>query len=120
MVDRDRVSGRRTPAAARPRRRPANLYQSVVDNVAPGALAAAARVEGLDDEVALVRVLLQRALAEHPENLELLIKGMHLLVRMVVAQYNLTGAEAAQLEGRMAELAGHFAAAIFREEAADG
>lgn len=102
------------------RRRQGNFYRRLTAEVDPAMLAAAARAEGLDDEVAIVRVLLGRHLAEHPENLELTIKGMHLLVRMVTAQHQLSGADAAELNERVDQVARHFAAAVFGQEAADG
>jgi hypothetical protein len=104
----------------RRRTRAFDLYKSVLEESDAGLLAAAAHAEGLADEVALVRVLLHRHLAEHPEGLELTIKGMHLLVRMVAAQHKLSGADAAALDARADELARHFAAAILGEEAPHG
>jgi hypothetical protein len=116
------TSREHTPRAgsAKHRRRQANLYRRLTAEVDPAMLATAARAEGLDDEVAIVRVLLGRHLAEHPENLELTIKGMHLLVRMVTAQHQLSGADAAELNERVDQVARHFAAAVFGQEAADG
>jgi hypothetical protein len=108
-----------TPARDRRRRR-SNLYRRVAAAVDPAVMTAAARAEGLDDEVALVRVLLGQHLAEHPEDLELTIKGMHLLVRMVTAQHQLSGTDAAALNERVDQVARHFAAAVFGEEVADG
>jgi hypothetical protein len=110
----------RAGSARHRRRRQANLYRRLTAEVDPAMLAAAARAEGLDDEVAIVRVLLGRHLADHPENLELTIKGMHLLVRMVTAQHQLSGADAAELNERVDQVARHFAAAVFGQEVADG
>lgn len=107
-------------SARHQRRRRGNFYRRLTAEVEPAMLTAAARTEGLNDEVALVRVLLGRHLAEHPENLELTIKGMHLLVRMVTAQHQLSGADAAELNERVDQVARHFAAAVFGQEAADG
>lgn len=50
----------------------------------------ARRLEGLDAEIALLRVKIQTAVMEHPENLPLLLKGVALLVRAVAAQYRLS------------------------------
>ncbi len=100
--------------------RTANLYQSVIVESDAAVIAAAREAEGLTDEVAVVRVLLRHHLAEHPENLELTIKAMHLLVRMVTAQAHLSGEDAAQLQERTDELANQFAAAIFKQGAANG
>ncbi|HLB28810.1 MAG TPA: hypothetical protein VJM69_01620 [Dehalococcoidia bacterium] len=47
-------------------------------------------VEGLDQEIALLRLKLKRALEEEPENLALMVKGLELLVRAVSARYRLS------------------------------
>ena len=86
----------------RPRR--TNLYQDVLEQSDRAAFAEAAAVEGLEDEVPLLRLLLRRQLAEHPENLEMTIKGMHLLVRMVSVQHGLSGADEAAFDERAAGL----------------
>lgn len=117
----DQRTGRHPDEAGpRRRRKSGELYRRAIEAIEPGALAAAARAEGLDGEVAVLRVLLRRHLTEHPENVELMFKGMHLLVRMVTAQHGLSGEDAAQLKERMDVLARHFAAAVFGQEAADG
>jgi len=60
---------------------------------------------------------LERALREHPGELELTIKGLHLLVRMVAAQFRLSGADEEQLRGRLSEILNQFTAAVYGEEA---
>ncbi len=116
MVERRQEHRRHT----RRRRQPSNLYDGVFRESDPGVLAAAAQAKGLDDEVALVRVLLRRHLAEHPENLELTIKGMHLLERKVTAQEQLSGVDAAALEEQSRMIADQMTAALLGKEAADG
>lgn len=48
-------------------------------------------VEGLDEEVALLRTKLATALREHPDDLDLFLKGIGLLVRAVAIRYRLSG-----------------------------
>jgi hypothetical protein len=50
----------------------------------------AAKVEDLGEEIAVPRVRLKRALNEHPEDYQLLVRGVNTLVRAVAAQYRLS------------------------------
>ena len=100
MTERRRDTRRHT----RRHGRAALLYRSALDAVDPRVLLAAETAEGLTDEMALVRLLLRRQLEQDPDNLELTIKGMHLLARMVSAQHQLSGADAAAFDERAAEL----------------
>ena len=67
-----------------------SLYGSALTNSELIDLERAYEMEGLEDEIALLRVRLKTALDEHPENLELLIRGVGMLVRAVTAQYRLS------------------------------
>lgn len=82
------------PAASRPsrRRQPSarNFYRHALSEAEQLDLARAQEVEGLDDEIALLRVRLKRALEERPEDLQLLVRGIDLLVRAVAARYRLS------------------------------
>lgn len=111
-----RGTQRRTLGRARGR----VLYQNVLNEIDPRVLAAAARTEGLTDELVVARVLLHRQLAEHPESPELLVKLMHLLVRMVSAQHRLTGEDLDRFKAEMEKRLAQFIANALGEEAADG
>ena len=50
----------------------------------------AREMEGLDEEVALLRVRLKEALEERPEDMQLIAKGVDLLVKAVAAKYRLS------------------------------
>ncbi len=50
----------------------------------------AQKLEGLDEEISLLRVRLSQMAQEHPEKLELLFKGIGLLVRAVSTRYRLS------------------------------
>jgi len=50
----------------------------------------AREMEGLDDEIALLRVKLSTALAEQPDNMPLMMRGVELLVKAVAAKYRLS------------------------------
>ena len=70
---------------------------------------AAKALEGLDDEIAMLRVRLNTALWENPEELALLLKGLTILVRAVVAQYRLSPRASKQLHDNLAALLDQFA-----------
>ncbi len=53
-------------------------------------LAHAQEVEGVDQEIALLRVKLQQLAEKHPDKLELLFKGVSLLLRAVATRYRLS------------------------------
>ncbi len=50
----------------------------------------AQEVEGIDEEIALLRMKLSLLLEEHPDKVDLLFKGVNLLLRAVVARYKLS------------------------------
>ena len=96
------------------------FYRSVLLEAEAAALAEAETAEGLVDEVALLRVLVRRHLAERPQNLELTIKALHLLVRMVAEQFRLSGADRAGLTECVDAVAAQLTTAVLGEEAAHG
>lgn len=66
------------------------FYEKVLSEADRAALADAREVSGLDEEIALLRLRLARMLQEHPQDMELLVKGMGLLVRAVATRYRLS------------------------------
>ncbi len=75
----------------------ARYYDPVVSASERTALAVAREVEGLDQEIAVLRVRLRRALEEHPENMTLMLKGVEMLVKAVSAGYRLSKEAKAEL-----------------------
>jgi hypothetical protein len=77
-----------------PRRKQASPKAApVTPTEAPGPrvrLPKARVVEGVDEEIALLRVRSFQYAKEHPEQLELLLKGVTLLVRAVATKYRLS------------------------------
>lgn len=66
------------------------FYDEAVPEADRVALAVAREVEGLDQEIAVLRLRLRRALENHPENMTLMIKGVELLVKALAANYRLS------------------------------
>ncbi|MGB6838053.1 MAG: hypothetical protein WBF66_10180 [Dehalococcoidia bacterium] len=82
---------RRAPARRRPRRSVARgFYGDALDDAERVALEAAGDINGLDQEIALLRTKLRRALEERPQDLPLMLKGIELLVKAVSARYRLS------------------------------
>ena len=107
-------------SAARSRREspqpvPQNFYQSALDAAEQEDLERAAAAEGLDDEVALLRVLVRRELRERPEDLRLALQGLTLLVRAVAARYRLSPADQEALERRIVEAVRMITASVDQE-----
>ena len=82
------VSGKRQPGCRRPSEAE-QFYDSAVPEGDRVALAVAREVEGLDQEIAVLRVRLRRALEKHPENMTFMLKGVELLVKALAASYRL-------------------------------
>jgi hypothetical protein len=73
-----------------PRRGRASFYQVALSEAERVLLPQAKEIEGLDEEIALLRVRLRSMVAEQPENWPHFLKGMELLVKAVGAKYRLS------------------------------
>ena len=80
------VRGRR-----KTRRTVKDFYTVALKEAEQAALEDARELEGLDEEIAVLRVKLQTALSEHPEDYTLLMRGVDLMVRAVSARYRISG-----------------------------
>lgn len=74
-----------------------DFYGSALDaaeriepEAASDVLEAASEVQGLDGEIAVLRLKLREVLADHPEDLPLMLRGIELLVKAVSARYRLS------------------------------
>lgn len=90
--------GKRAPGTKLAR----DFYASALEAAERRQLDAAAEVEGLDEEIAVLRVKLREALAKHPEDLALMLRGIDLLVKAVSARYRLSDEAAEQLADNIA------------------
>ena len=68
----------------------ANFYARALTEAEQIELSQALEVEGLDGEIALLRLRLKEMLSEHPENMPLMLRGMELLVKAVGTKYRLS------------------------------
>jgi hypothetical protein len=90
------VAARRTAARVR------DFYANALTEAERLQLADARHVDGLDEEIALLRVRLRSALEKRPEDFGLLREGIALLVRAVATQYRLSPKARKDLADRMA------------------
>ena len=75
-------------AAKNGRRRAKDFYRAALNEAERWELAH--EMEGLDTEIALLRVRLKEALESQPEDTQLIVKGVDLLVKAVAAKYRLS------------------------------
>ncbi len=75
----------------------AGFYSSALSRAERMRLSNARATEGLDEEIALLRVRLHRVAQEQPEQFDLLLKGVHALVRAVSTKYRLSDKPAEDL-----------------------
>lgn len=74
-----------------------SFYAKALSQAESAVLQEAMQVSGLDQEIALMRLRLLQALEEHPEDIELMLRGAALLSRMVATKYGLTRTDEADM-----------------------
>ena len=79
-----------------------DFYGSALDSAEQIELEAASDIEGLDKEIALLRMKLRAVLSERPEDLPLMLRGIELLVKAVSARYRLSKQAEEDLAGSLA------------------
>ncbi len=76
--------------AKREIRDPKEFYADALSRADRVRLSKARELEGIDEEIALLRMKLRQLLEEHPDKVDLLFKGVNLLQRAVVSRYKLS------------------------------
>ena len=66
------------------------FYSKVLDEAEQLDFELAAGVEGIDDEIALLRVKIKSILENDPENIKLIMQATNALARLVKTRYNIT------------------------------
>jgi hypothetical protein len=110
-------------ASRRVRRRGGRLrsfYEEALSEAERLELEQAREVEGLDEEIAVLRVRLKRALREHPQDLALIAKGVDMLVKAVAARYRLSPKARRDLADNLAGLIEGIDNLLGREEGGQG
>ena len=66
------------------------FYSKVLDEAEQIDLELAQGVEGIDDEIALLRVKIKSILENDPENIRLIMEATNTLARLIRTRYNIT------------------------------
>ena len=74
-----------------------SFYASALAEAERPALAEAAAVEGLADEVALLRMRLRDAIERHPDDIKLVESGVRMLIQSLLAHHRLSPKQADNL-----------------------
>jgi hypothetical protein len=86
----------------------AGFYESSTDSAEQ--LIEAAKIVGLDKEIALLRRRLQREVKDNGASFDLLLKGTRLLMQAVLARYRMTPQRAEELAAALERATEHIAA----------
>jgi len=74
------------------------FYGERLDQPAQAAFEKARAVEGLDDEIALIRIKLRELMASDPGRLDLFLKSADTIARLVSARHRMTGRQKQSLK----------------------
>ena len=87
---RDKVVRKRGAPKGNQNARKHGFYSRVLNEAEQLDLELASDVEGIDDEIALLRVKIKSILEKDPENIRLLAAATNALARLVKTRYNIT------------------------------
>ena len=87
---RDKVVRKRGAPKGNQNARKHGFYSKVLDEAERLDLELASGIEGIDDEIALLRVKIKSILEKDPENIRLLAAATNALARLVKTRYNIT------------------------------
>ncbi len=96
-----------------------DFYGSALDAAHQTTLKYASSVEGLDREIALLRLKLRDALEDGPQSFQLMVRGMELLVKLVSARYRLSKKAEKDIASSAANLLRGLAVQLFPESRDD-
>lgn len=77
-------------ASSQPSLSPEGFYAQALSQAERMRLPRARQVEGLDEEIALLRLKLLALAEKEPQRFDLLLKGMNTLLRLVATRYRLS------------------------------
>ena len=92
-----------------------SFYEEALSEAERLDLPEARQMEGLDEEIAVMRVRLKRALEERPEDVQLIAKGLALLVKAVAAKYRLSAKARKDLSDSIAGVVEGIGAVLYPE-----
>jgi hypothetical protein len=92
------------------------FYSSVVDEAE---LIGALEIEGIDEELALLRIQLKNLVHERKDDLPLVLKGFDLLARTAAVRYRMSAKSRDELAQSLGDTIMHIAGQLFPERCAD-
>jgi hypothetical protein len=113
-------SGGRKPRSPGRQRTLLGFYAQALDEAERLELARAAEVEGLDEEIALLRLRIRQALTERPDDLPLMVRGIELLIKALAARYRITKEEEQDLAESMVNVLKGIGGVVYPEVFGDG
>ena len=84
------MKGKRGAPKGNQNARKHGFYSNVLDEAQRIDFELATGVDGIDDEIALLRVKIKSILERDPENIRLIIQATNTLVRLVTTRYNIS------------------------------
>ncbi|MPZ48343.1 MAG: hypothetical protein GEU75_03360 [Dehalococcoidia bacterium] len=81
---------------------PRRFYGEALSKAERLDLPAALKIEGMDEEIAVLRLRLRTAIEERPDDIELMFRGIGLIVRTVAARYRLSKQAERDLDSSLA------------------
>ena len=101
----------------RRRRRAKSFYEGALDEAEKNSVQLAREVEGIDEEVALLRLRLRTVIAKKPEDFPLMLRGLEALRRLVEVRFRLGEEESEALAAELAQMRDELVR-MYREEVA--
>ena len=92
------------------------FYSSCVD---VAELTEALEIEGIDEELAVLRIQLKKLVKECPEDLPLMLKGFDLIARIAAARYRMSAKSREDLAQSLGDTIMHIAGQLFPERFTD-
>ena len=93
------------------------FYAQALSEAEQVLLPEAREIEGLDEEIALLRVKLTSAMEEQPDNMALMLRAVDLLVKAVAAKYRLSKKSREDLADAINEVLKEIGGALFDQSA---
>ena len=90
MKKEDSLKGKKGAPRGNQNARKHGFYSKVLDEAEQLDFELATGVEGIDNEIALLRVKIKSLIERDPENIKLIIQATNTLVRLVTTKYNIS------------------------------
>ncbi len=100
--------------------RPADFYADALSQAERKRLPNARTVDGLDEEITLLRLRLFQLALEKPEEFDLLRKGVRTMMELIAMKYRLSDKPAEQLSQSIAGVLEGIGGALYQEHVHDG